>query len=239
MRTLTIIPTYDERENIETLIAQIQAQPLETDILVVDDRSPDGTGAIVTDLGSRDPRIRLLSSESREGYGRSVVRGFKYALENGYDRVVTMDADLSHDPKYLPDLIKAGADVVVGSRYTCGISVVNWPLRRVLLSVCANRYVRFVTGLPLSDCTTGYRVIRRTVLEAIGVDSIRSNGYSFISEVNYRAHRKGFRLVEVPIIFIERRKGGSKMSLKVMIEAVWMPWRLRLGSLGEQGTSPP
>jgi len=229
---LIIIPTFNERENIEVLIEQIIAQPVEADVAVVDDCSPDGTGEIVRSLAAKNPRVRLLTSSQREGYGKSILRGFRFAMESGYLSVATMDADLSHDPKYLPDLTRElalGSDLVVGSRYTSGISVVNWPLRRLLLSIFANKYVRLITGLPLADCTSGYRALKREVLESIDLDSIHSNGYSFISEVNFRAHRKGFRLSEVPIIFVERRKGGSKMSLSVMIEAATMPWRLRLG----------
>jgi len=232
MDTLVIIPTYNERENIETLIGKIRAEPVETHVLVVDDRSPDETGRIVSELSAKDPRTQLLSTERRLGYGRSVLAGFKYALDKGYRQVVTMDADFSHDPKYLGDIVgalDAGADLVVGSRYTSGISVVNWPLRRLLLSVFANRYVRVITGLPVSDCTSGYRGIKREVLGSLDLEGIHSNGYSFISEVNFRAFRKGFKLVEVPIIFVERRKGGSKMSFAVMLEAALMPWRLRLG----------
>ena len=228
---LIIIPTYNERENIEALLTDILATGVPADIAVVDDRSPDGTGEIVQAMAAKHPAVRLLAQSTRQGYGRSVLAGFKYALANDYQITLTMDADFSHDPKYLVDILKSiesGSDVTVGSRYVNGISVVNWPLSRLFLSVFANRYVRAITGLPLSDCTTGYRAVRRAVLEAIDLESIRSNGYSFISEVNYRAYRHGFKLAEVPIIFVERRLGGSKMSLKVMMEAALMPWRLRL-----------
>lgn len=232
MKTLVIIPTFNERENINPLLDGILAQPCAVDVLVADDQSPDGTGQCVLERGRTDPRVQLLALPTRLGYGRAVLAGLRQALDRGYDAAVTMDADLSHDPRYLPDLLgslESGNDLVVGSRYLNGISVVNWPLRRLMLSLFANNYVRTITGLPLNDCTTGYRAMRRSVLEAIGIDSIHSNGYSFISEVNYRAHQKGFKLAEVPIIFVERRAGGSKMSFKVMLEAVWMPWRLRLG----------
>ena len=228
---LVIIPTYNERENIDALVEQVLAASPRVHVVVVDDQSPDGTGAAVDAIAKRDARVHHRPMGGRVGYGRAVLAGYQFALDRGYRRVVTMDADFSHDPRYLPDVLAAldgGAQLVVGSRYTNGISVVNWPLRRLILSVFANHYVRAITGLPLSDCTSGYRGIAREVLEAIGFADIRSNGYSFISEVNYRAHRRGFKLAEVPIIFVERRKGGSKMSFKVMAEAAFMPWRLRL-----------
>jgi len=228
---IVIIPTYNERENIESLIEQVLGASKDAHVVVVDDLSPDGTGAAVEAFAARDPRVHHLPMAGRVGYGRAVLAGFQYALDHGYGRAVTMDADFSHDPRYLPDVLAAldgGAHLVVGSRYTNGISVVNWPLRRLILSVFANHYVRAITGIPLSDCTSGYRGISREVLAAIDFATIRSNGYSFISEVNFRAHRRGFRLAEVPIIFVERRKGGSKMSFKVMLEAAFMPWRLRL-----------
>ena len=228
---LVVIPTFNERDNIEALIDQIlQARPT-AHVVVADDESPDGTGALVKERAAKDERVHHLPMHGRVGYGRAVLAGFQFALEKNYPRVITMDADFSHDPKYIPDLLAAldaGAGLVVGSRYTNGISVVNWPLRRLALSVCANHYVRAITGLPLADCTSGYRGITREVLAAIDLKTIKSNGYSFVSEVNYRAHVSGFKLAEVPIIFVERRKGGSKMSFKVMLEAAFMPWRLRI-----------
>lgn len=228
---IVIIPTYNERENIDALIAQVLDARPTVHVVVVDDESPDGTGAIVAARAATDERVHHLPMHGRVGYGRAVLAGFQFALDRGYPRVITMDADFSHDPKYMPDILAAldgGAQLVVGSRYTNGVSVVNWPLRRLFLSVCANQYVRTITGLPLADCTSGYRGIAREVLAAIDFKTIRSNGYSFISEVNYRAHRRGFKLAEVPIIFVERRKGGSKMSFNVMLEAALMPWRLRI-----------
>jgi dolichol-phosphate mannosyltransferase len=229
---LVVVPTYNERDNVAPLIRSVRALPLPLDVAIVDDRSPDGTAAVVEELARADARVTLLAQPGRMGYGRSVLTGFRHALEKGYRMAVTMDADFSHDPRYLPDLVSAidsGADLAVGSRYVRGVSVVNWPLARLMLSVFANRYVRTITGLPLTDCTSGYRAIRRAVLEAIDLSTIHSNGYSFISEVNYRAHRRSFRLVEVPIIFVERRDGESKMSPWVILEAAFMPWRLRLG----------
>lgn len=228
---LVIIPTYNERENIEPLIDLVLSVRPTVHVVVVDDESPDGTGTIVSGRAAKDDRIHLLPMHGRVGYGRAVLAGFQFALDRGYPRVVSMDADFSHDPKYMPEMLAAlesGAHLVVGSRYTNGVSVVNWPLRRLFLSVCANQYVRTITGLPLSDCTSGYRGISREVLAAIDFKTIKSNGYSFISEVNYRAHVRGFKLKEVPIIFVERRLGGSKMSFKVMLEAAFMPWRLRM-----------
>jgi dolichol-phosphate mannosyltransferase len=232
VKTVIIIPTYNERENIEALIQLIHSHQAAVDVAVADDQSPDGTGAVVQEMAARDGRVHLLPQSGRNGYGRAVLAGYQFALDRGYERVITMDADFSHDPKYLGDMLSAldaGAQVVVGSRYIGGtLSVVNWPLRRLMLSLFANRYVATITGLPLSDCTTGYRAMTREVLAAIDFKTIRSNGYSFISEVNWRAYRRGFKLGEVPIIFVERRKGGSKMSWKVMMEAAVMPWRLRL-----------
>lgn len=232
MKTLVIIPTYNERENIEALIDLIHQHQPTVDIAVVDDQSPDGTGEVVQNRAARDGRVHLLPQSGRNGYGRAVLAGFQFALDRNYDRVVSMDADFSHDPKYMAEMLAAmdaGAQLVVGSRYIGGtISVVNWPLRRLILSLFANRYVQTITGLPLSDCTSGYRAIAADVLKAIDFKTIHSNGYSFISEVNWRAFKRGFKLAESPIIFVERRKGGSKMSFKVMLEAAVMPWRLRL-----------
>lgn len=231
MDALVIIPTYNERENIEALIDQILATRPTVHVAVVDDDSPDGTGQYVAERAKQDERVHHVPMRGRVGYGRAVLAGFQFALDRHYPRVVTMDADFSHDPKYLPEVLAAldaGAHLVVGSRYTNGVSVVNWPLRRLILSVFANHYVRTITGLTIQDCTSGFRGIAREVLAAIDFATIKSNGYSFISEVNYRAHVRGFKLAEVPIIFVERRKGGSKMSFKVMLEAMFMPWRLRI-----------
>lgn len=233
MRVVVVIPTYDEADNIENLIEDVMNRPAAVDILVVDDNSPDGTGKIVDRLISEEKyggRLHILHRQKKEGLGRAYIAGFAWALEAGYEAVIEMDADYSHDPVYLDPIILAGADadVVIGSRYLNGISVMNWPLQRILLSWGANRYVRILTRMPVFDCTSGFRLYRREMLESIGLDTIQSNGYSFQVEVSFRAFVAGFRIVEVPIIFTERRYGQSKMSKKVILESVWIPIRLRL-----------
>lgn len=234
MKTLVIVPTYNERQNIESLIAAVLAQPVDDlHILVVDDASPDGTGAAVAEAASKNAHIHLLSRAGKQGLGSAYIAGFRYALDNGYDLVFEMDADFSHDPADLPKLIDASRqyDVVIGSRYVRGVNVVNWPLKRLLLSMGASVYTRMITGLPVHDCTAGYVCYRRAVLEAINLDNIISDGYSFQIEMKFKAWKKGFSLGEVPIIFIDRRWGESKMSKKIVQEAYWMVWRLKFKSL--------
>ncbi len=233
MRSLVVVPTYNEADNIAKLARRILAQPGSLDILVVDDNSPDGTGGIADALAQSPEscgRLQVLHRPGKSGLGRAYLAGFAYALERGYDAVIEMDADFSHDPMYLPGLLHGAhdADVVIGSRYLNGISVINWPLRRVLLSWGANYYVRGVTRLRVRDCTSGFRLYRRAVLEAIDLPSVRSNGYSFQVEMTFRAQLAGFRVVEVPIIFVERHAGQSKMSQSVIWESVLMPLKLRL-----------
>jgi dolichol-phosphate mannosyltransferase len=231
MNTLVIIPTYNERENLRALVEAILAQGA-FDVLVVDDASPDGTGALADDLAAQyEGRVHVLHRAGPRGFGRSYVDGFLWALDRTKAEVICqMDADFSHDPKYLPDLVAAtaGADLVLGSRYLNGVSVVNWPLRRLFLSTFANAYVRTITGLAVRDCTGGYRAWRRALLAKLGVEGIRSDGYSFQVEALFKAARLGARVVEVPIIFVERRQGASKMSGRVMVESMFMPWRLIL-----------
>ena len=234
MKTLVIVPTYNERHNIESLIAAVLAQPVEDlHILVVDDASPDGTGAAVAEAASKNTHVHLLSRAGKQGLGSAYIAGFRYALDNGYDLVFEMDADFSHDPADIPKLIEASRryDVVIGSRYVRGVNVVNWPLKRLLLSMGASWYTRIITGLPVHDCTAGYVCYRRAVLEAVNLDGIISDGYSFQIEMKFKAWKKGFSLGEVPIIFIDRRWGESKMSKKIVQEAYWMVWRLKLKSL--------
>lgn len=232
MRVVVVIPTYNEADNIENLVQEVFKQPVELDILIVDDNSPDGTGQIadrlVADLESRG-RVNVLHREKKEGLGRAYIAGFYWALEHNYDAVIEMDADFSHDPVYLKAMVDAGsaADVVIGSRYLNGISVMNWPLQRILLSWGANRYVRTITRMPIFDCTSGFRFYKRAMLERIKLETIRSNGYSFQVEVSFRAYVAGFSIMEVPIIFTERRSGKSKMSKKVIFESVWIPMQLR------------
>ncbi len=230
MNTLVVIPTYNEADNIEPLIVAVQRQPVGLHALIVDDNSPDGTGAIADRLAEASPgRVHVLHRPGKSGLGRAYVAGFLWALERGYDAVIEMDADFSHDPDYLPELVRAAdeADVVVGSRYLNGISVREWPLRRILLSYFANYYVRTVTGLVTNDTTSGFRLYRRCALEGIDLANVRSNGYSFQVEMTFRAQLAGFRVKEVPIIFVERRAGKSKMSRGVIWESIWMPLKLR------------
>ncbi len=230
MRTLVIIPTYNEKDNIAAIIGQVLAIDPGLEVLVVDDNSPDGTARIVTDLAAKESRIHLLSRAGKLGLGTAYVAGFKRAVEMKVDNVVQMDADFSHNPKYLKIMLEKikDADVVVGSRYIEGrISVVNWPLHRLLLSYFANIYARWVTRLPIYDVTGGFKMIRRQVLEGINLDRITSNGYAFQIELNYIFNKKGFRSVEIPIIFTDREGGVSKMSKSIIREAVFKIWLFR------------
>lgn len=229
-RALVIVPTYNERENIVRLIQSVLAQDARLDILVVDDGSPDGTGAIVDEVADREPRVFALHRAKKLGLGTAYLAGFRWALERSYAYVFEMDADFSHDPGHLPQFLAAieSADLVLGSRYLHGkVTVVNWPIARLMLSYGANIYARFVTGLPLYDATGGFKCFRRAVLEAIDLDDVRSNGYGFQIEMSFRAWRKGFRIVEIPIVFHDRTEGESKMSGGIVREAVLMVWRLR------------
>jgi dolichol-phosphate mannosyltransferase len=232
-RSLVVIPTYNERENLEPLVHQILAHE-GCQVMVVDDQSPDGTGQVADSLAREFPdRVDVVHRTGKRGLGRSYVEGFRLALERDVDLVCQMDADFSHDPKYLPDLIAAAADsdLVVGSRYLNGISVVNWPLQRLILSTFANRYIRAVTGLEVRDCTGGFRCWRRDALARIPLARIVSDGYSFMVEMLFEAARHGCRISEVPIVFVERRVGSSKLSSGVLAESLLMPWRLRLRKL--------
>jgi dolichol-phosphate mannosyltransferase len=230
---LVIIPTYNEKDNIQKLIRDIYGLNPAIHILVVDDNSPDGTSAIVKQLKNEFKNLFLLERQGKLGLGTAYIAGFKFALQNGYHFVFEMDADFSHDPREIPSFLEAikDADIVIGSRYCKGVNVVNWPLSRLVLSIFANRYTRFITGLPLHDSTGGYKCFRREVLQAIDLDRISSGGYSFQIEVNFIAWKKGFRLKEIPIIFIDRTIGKSKMSKKILREAVWMVWKLKFRSL--------
>lgn len=232
-RILVIIPTFNESENIPRLLPEVLGQAEGVHVLVVDDGSPDGTGAMVREMGRNDPRIHLIERPSKMGLGTAYVAGFKYALANGYDLVFEMDADFSHSPKEIPNfLAKIGeADLVVGSRYTNGIRVLNWPMQRLLLSYTANIWTRSMTGLPLNDATGGFKCYRIAVLKALNLDDIRSNGYAFQIEVSFKAWRKGFRLAEIPIVFLDRHAGKSKMSKQIVYEAFFMLWKLLFSSL--------
>ena len=229
-RALVIVPTYNERENITRLVGAILEQDPRLEILVVDDGSPDGTGALVEGLIQHEPRLHILKRPHKMGLGTAYLAGFAWALEQRYDFVFEMDADFSHDPAHLPQFLRAieDADLVLGSRYRNGkVTVVNWPIKRLLLSYFANVYARVVTGLPVWDATGGFKCFRRRVLEAIDLTHVRSNGYAFQIEMSFRAWRKHFKIVEIPIVFVDRTEGQSKMSRAIVREAIWMVWRLR------------
>ena len=233
-RFLVILPTYNESENLPRIVPRILEQDQRLEILVADDNSPDGTGRLATDLAGLNPRVHVLHRPQKQGLGRAYLAGFGWGLERGYDRLFEMDADFSHDPKFLLDLIKAvdqGADVALGSRYKTGVNVINWPMSRLLLSYFANVYARWITGLPLTDSTGGFKCFRKEVLEAIPLSKIRSNGYAFQIEMSFRAWRKKFKLVEVPIVFVDRTEGTSKMNKAIVREAVWVVWWLRFSKL--------
>jgi dolichol-phosphate mannosyltransferase len=229
-RALVIVPTYNERENILKLIDAVLAQSPTIDVLVVDDGSPDGTGALVDERAAVDPRVHIIHRERKLGLGTAYLAGFRWALERPYEFIFEMDADFSHDPQHLPQFLASieNADLVLGSRYRDRkVTVVNWPIGRLMLSYFANVYARVVTGLNLFDATGGYKCFRRKVLEAIDLNDVKSNGYAFQIEMSFRAWKKAFRIVEIPIVFVDRTEGSSKMSKKIVREAVWMVWRLR------------
>jgi len=229
-RALIIVPTYNERENIRRLLDSVLAQDARIDVLVVDDGSPDGTGTLVDEIVAANDRVHVLHRGRKLGLGTAYIAGFRWALERGYDYILEMDADFSHDPIHLPQFLNAieGADLVLGSRYQQGrVTVVNWPITRLILSYCANIYARAVTGLPVWDATGGFKCFRRSVLEAIDLSRVRSNGYAFQIEMSYRAWKRNFRIAEIPIVFVDRTEGTSKMSKSIVREAVWMVWRLR------------
>ncbi|MDP6499518.1 MAG: polyprenol monophosphomannose synthase [Candidatus Marinimicrobia bacterium] len=231
MKTLIISPTYNESENIAELIRKVNEINQEYHLLIVDDNSPDGTGDIVEELQHRlFPNVYLERRPGKAGLGTAYKFGFKWALEHDYDIIVQMDADGSHEVNAIPDLIEGleKKDVIIGSRYIQGVSVVNWPIRRLMLSYGANLYSRIITGLPVKDATGGFKAWKREVLASIDIDSVRSQGYSFQIEMNFRAWLKGFSIGEYPIIFIDRTIGESKMSKAIMIEAIFMVWRLRI-----------
>jgi dolichol-phosphate mannosyltransferase len=225
---MVIVPTYDELDNVQTLIPKILACGANIEVLVVDDNSPDGTGAWVEEMSRQIPRLHCLRRPGKMGLGSAYLDGFRYALEHGADLIFEMDADFSHDPDEIPNFIEAAksADLVLGSRYLSGVTVVNWPLKRLMLSYTANLVSRIITGLPVKDATGGYKCFRREVLEAIDLDRIKSDGYSFQIEVSFHAWRKGFRIKEIPILFVDRRVGISKMNRKIIVEALIMVWHL-------------
>jgi len=228
MKTIIVIPTYNEIDNIEKLILAVLSIMPKTHILVVDDSSPDGTAKAVEDMKRNDERIHLIVRPEKSGLGTAYIAGFKYALERNYDAVFEMDADFSHDPNELPNLLNAleGHDLVIGSRYLTGVNVVNWPLRRLILSYGANLYTRIITGLPIKDATGGFKCFRAEALRKIELDKVRTNGYGFQIEMNYLLWKSGAKIKELPIIFIDRRSGVSKMNKKIIFEAVFLVWKL-------------
>jgi dolichol-phosphate mannosyltransferase len=227
-RTLVVVPTYNERENLPPLARRILALPERADLLVVDDNSPDGTGQLADELASKESAIHVLHRSEKSGLGRAYIAGFKWALEQGYEFVFELDGDLSHNPDDIPVLLQAAkdSDLVLGSRYLNGIRIINWPLSRLMLSKGAATFVRWVTGMPFTDPTGGYKCFRQRALKAINLDAIHSNGYSFQIEMTHKLWRQGFKVVEVPIIFTDRFQGRSKMSKAIMLEAFLMVWRL-------------
>ena len=229
-RALVIIPTYNEKENIRPIVELVLSQAPNLEILVVDDNSPDGTAAIVNEMAQANPRVHLLSRAGKLGLGTAYIAGFKWGLARGYAYLIEMDADFSHDPREIPNMLKAiqQADLVLGSRYIDGVRVVNWPLSRLFLSKGASYYVRIITGLPIYDPTGGFKCFRRKVLETIELDEVRSNGYAFQIEMTHKAWMMGFRVREIPITFADRSAGQSKMSGHIVREALWMVWSLAL-----------
>jgi len=232
-KAIVVIPTYNECENIEKMIHRLIELYPNIHILVVDDNSPDGTGKYVEDKSKEDDRIHVIHRAGKLGLGTAYVAGFKYVLERDYDYVVQMDADFSHDPKDVGRLLEAieENDLVIGSRYIQGVNVINWPMSRLLLSYFASIYTRVITGMPVMDATGGFKCFRREVLQNINLDKVKSNGYSFQIEMNFKTYKMNFRIKEIPIVFTDRVEGTSKMSKKIVHEAVTMVWKLRFRSI--------
>ncbi|MDP7236125.1 MAG: polyprenol monophosphomannose synthase [Candidatus Latescibacteria bacterium] len=233
MRPLIIIPTYNERDNIQKLIPLLMELDISLSVLVVDDNSPDGTGKLVNDMSEQNDRIQILHRPGKLGLGSAYIAGFKHAIQQDVDCIFEMDADFSHDPDMISEFLEKleTCDVVIGSRYISGINVVNWPMSRLLLSYFANFYTRVITGMSIQDATSGFKCFKREVLELIDLDRVRSDGYAFQIEMNFRCWRKGFRICEIPIIFVDRHSGTSKMSRRIICEAIWIVWWLRLQRL--------
>lgn len=234
MEALIVIPTYNEIENIGQLLKDVLSLRPDLDILVVDDNSPDGTGSLVDEFAAREKRVHALHRPGKLGLGSAYIKGFKWALaETDAKYIFEMDADFSHDPAAIPEFLERikNADLVIGSRYLTGVTVVNWPLSRLILSVGANIYTKLVTGMPLKDATGGFKCFRRHVLEALPLDRIKSDGYSFQIEMNFHTWRRKYRVIEMPIVFVDRRVGTSKMSRRIIYEAAFMVWKLRFASI--------
>jgi dolichol-phosphate mannosyltransferase len=232
-KALIIIPTYNEFENLPKLLPKILSKDETLDVLIVDDNSPDGTAAWVKNYAEENPRIKLIERKRKMGLGTAYIKGFKYALENNYDYIFEMDADFSHDPKEIPNFLKeiSSCDLVLGSRYKDGVNVVNWPMRRLMLSLFANVYTRIVTGMPVHDATGGFKCFKKEVLQSINLNEVRSNGYAFQIEMTFKAWKKGFKIKEISIVFTDRVKGTSKMSKKIVREAIFMVWKLRFANM--------
>lgn len=226
--TLVIVPTYNERDNLPQIVERLMSLPVAVDMLVVDDNSPDGTGKLADEFAAKNGRIHVLHRAQKEGLGRAYCAGFTWALDHGFEFIFEMDGDLSHNPSDIPAFLEAAAnaDLVLGSRYSNGIRVINWPLNRLMLSLMAAKYVQIITGMPFTDPTGGYKCFRRNTLRRLDLDKIKSNGYSFQIEMTHKVWRQGMRVVEVPIIFTDRFQGRSKMSGKIVEEALLMVWRL-------------
>ena len=229
-KTLVVTPTYNEAENMEVFVKHVLSHGPDIQILIVDDNSPDGTGDIVEKLMARNTSIHLIRRPGKMGLGTAYVEGFRYAISHSFDYIFEMDADFSHNPDEIPRFLEkiSLCDLVLGSRYTNGVRVVNWPIRRLILSYAANVYTRVITGMPVKDATGGFKCFRREVLESINLDNVHSNGYAFQIEINFKVWSKGFRVCEHPIIFVDRHSGVSKMSRKIVYEAVFMVWKLKL-----------
>ncbi|MFZ4619005.1 MAG: polyprenol monophosphomannose synthase [Bacteroidota bacterium] len=232
-KALVIIPTYNEAQNAEKIINEVLLQTDIVEVLIVDDNSPDGTAEIVKKMMDTNKRIHILQRERKMGLGTAYVAGFKYAIERKFDFIFEMDADFSHNPKEIPIMLSKmdECDVLIGSRYVKGVNVVNWPMKRLILSYSANIYTRIITGMPIHDATAGFKCYKRKVLETINIDSLRSNGYAFQIETNFLAYKKGFKLMEMPIVFVDRRVGVSKMNKKIVYEAAFMVWKLKARSI--------
>jgi dolichol-phosphate mannosyltransferase len=233
-RVLVIIPTYNEIKNIEKVLDVVFGLGIENlDVLIIDDNSPDGTAEFVQQYMEKQNSLFMIKRSGKLGLGTAYVTGFRYVLERDYQYIFEMDADLSHDPREIPNFLSAmnKADLVIGSRYLTGVNVINWPLIRLFISVMASKYTRFITGLPIHDCTSGFKCFNRRVLEAIPLEKISSSGYSFQIEMNFKAWKRGFKIQEIPIIFHDRTEGASKMSKRIIMEAVFVVWKLKLWSL--------
>ena len=233
MKALVVIPTYNELVNIQSITREVLSICAEAEVLIVDDNSPDGTGQAADSMAAANPRVHVLHRAGKLGLGSAYIEGFKLALKNGYDYVFEMDADYSHDPRELPNFLEAAktADVVVGSRYVGGVRILNWPIKRLMLSYSASLYTRMITGIKLIDCTSGFKCFSRKVLESLNLDGIHSDGYSFQIEVNFLCREKGFRLKEIPIVFTERKEGHSKMNKGIIFEALMVVWLLKIKSI--------